>query len=166
MVRIFFVILWCCLMTLLELMVQAFGLMIPFLACFLFYLARYFPLKYALTAAVFGTAILDFCIGRAPVSVIAAVLIVLFGKIWTRQMGGQNFFLHILPGALIPLIFYLPWILWHYSFRGFPVFTPHLLLSALFTALTLPLWVSLFHLQAKQAALETDGDTGTGETLS
>ena len=158
--RILFVILWSGIMILLELLVQALGLFVPFLACFIFYLSRNFPIRYALAVAVLGISVLDFCLGSAPVSVFPAILIALFGSSWIKQFKGQYFILHILPGALIPVLFYLPRILLHCSYSGLPAFTLHLLLSALFTAIILPVLFSIFHFFAKQAALEINTKPG------
>ena len=157
MTRILYVLLFSAAAILLELLARSFGLFLPFFACLIFYFSSAFPIKLVLVASIFGSIVLDFTAGYSfPVSVISTVIISYAGEFWTHRVMIRSFIFHILPGAVIPLVFYIPGILLHCGWIGLPQFAPHLLLSSLFTAITLPLWFFLFHFWASRAELEMD----------
>ena len=155
MTRFVFMLLLSAVVLLLELAISSFHLFIPLFACLIFTFSTAFSWKRVLVFAVLGGAVLDFMAGYAqPMSCVTLVLIGVFGMFWTRKIVHDSLLLHILPGAVIPLIFYFPRIFEHTSWAGLPFFAPSLFISSFFTALTLPFWILLFRSGARAADLE------------
>ena len=97
--------------TLGELLLDSIGLSLPLIGLLCFYLAIAQGRWTGLGAAVLGGAALDFLLAREqPVSVLLFIFIVVLAELWLRKMENpEAAVLLCIPGALIPLIAWLPW---------------------------------------------------------
>ena len=92
----------------LELLLRSFGLFLPFAALFLFYASIVFSCRTAGAAALLAACGLDFVSGSPhPWSLPAFALVIALSWFWLHKVESESIFLHVIPGALIPLAVWL-----------------------------------------------------------
>ena len=88
----------------LELILRSFGLYLPLAALFLFYAAIVFGYRAGAAAALLAACGLDFMSGNPhPYTLPAFGLVIALSWFWLNKVESESIFLHVIPGALIPL---------------------------------------------------------------
>jgi len=109
MIKIIYILLFTTAAVFLETALRTFGVILPLAAPFVFYCAVAFgPYYGAVTALLCGCG-LDFLSGHThPVTAVTLGFVVVFAMFWLHKVESESVSLHIVPGALLPLIAWLP----------------------------------------------------------
>jgi len=95
--------------TLAELLLDSFGISLPFIAVACFYLAVAQGFWAGAACALFGGASLDFMLGREhPLSVLLLLAVVGLALLWLYRFESSSILLLCVPGALLPSMTWAP----------------------------------------------------------
>lgn len=109
MIKIIYILLFTTVAVFLETSLRTFGIILPLVAPFVFYSTVAFGPYYAIPAAVVGGCGLDFLCGHThPASIITLGFVIVFAIFWLHKVESESVSLHIVPGAVLPLIAWLP----------------------------------------------------------
>jgi hypothetical protein len=150
--------------SLLELLLDSFGIGIPFLAMACFYLSVACGVAKSIPCALLGGCALDSILGReTPWTALLLLLAVGLGQLWLRRVEARTPLLLPLPGALLPLLLLLPWTLpsWEFSAAWLTAFfdcVSGTLLAMFCSSLLLPFAVLSFDYFGEKFDLELFAD--------
>ncbi len=130
-----------------ELILRSFGLYLPLAALFLFYAAIVFGYRAGAAAALLAACGLDFMSGNPhPYALPAFGLVIALAWFWLNKVESESIFLHVVPGALIPLLAWFCTLLFFPDslFPNLFAQLPGVVIASFFCALLLPLEIFLF----------------------
>ncbi len=140
---------------LLEALLRCLGIFLPLLGLFVFYAVVVFGPGTGFTLAVLGGAALDFILGHStPVSALALSLTGGLSLFWLYKVESDSIPMLALPGALIPILSYLPLMLWNGGIVFLFHHLPDLFLSSFCAAFLLPLEILILDLLNQRLELK------------
>ncbi len=139
----------------LEALLRSLGIFLPLLGIFVFYAVVVFGPRTGFTLAVFGGAALDFILGHStPVSALALSLTGGLSLFWLYKVESDSIPMLALPGALIPVLAYVPLTFWNGGIVFLFRHLPDLFLSSFCTAFLLPLEILMLDLLNQRLELK------------
>lgn len=130
-------------LTILEVSLRSRGLILPLLPCWIFYLSVLCGWKKTIGIAVLLGLIMDLlCANPFPTHIFTYNAIQIPAIVWLNRVESDSFVSLLLPGAVLPLIVYIPQTLLT-SWQNFIYFLPYLVPVCLVSALLLPIMILL-----------------------
>lgn len=128
-----------------ELFARSFFIFLPLMGILVFYATVAFGRQPGFALAVIGGFVMDFVMGYTfPVSSLTFCGVAGLSLLWLHRVVSDSLALHVFPGALIPLIIYVPLSLFYGGAYGLLSNLPEIFLSSLACALMLPFMIIFF----------------------
>ena len=129
------------LLTVLEITLRSRGIILPLLPCWIFYLSVLCGWRKTVAFAVLTGLTMDLLCGcMFPVHIFTYNGVQVLAQIWLKRVESDSFVSLLAPGAIVPLIVYIPQSLLT-SGQSFLYFLPYLVPICLVSALLLPITI-------------------------
>lgn len=129
------------LLTILEMTLRSRGIILPFLPCWIFYLSVLCGWRKAIWFAILLGLTMDLlCACAFPIHIFTYNGLQILAVIWLKRVESDTFVSLLIPGAILPLIVYIPQTLLT-SLQSFLYFLPYLVPICLVSAILLPILI-------------------------
>ena len=126
------------LFTVTELYLRCRGIFLPLLPCWIFYLAVFAGWRKGVAAGIFLGLVMDLLTASSlPVQMFVFPCVVIPARVWLTKVESDSLTSHLLYGAILPLIVYLPQMLC-VSLQCLLRFLPYMIPLCMFSAILLP----------------------------
>ncbi|MBR2428256.1 MAG: hypothetical protein IKB16_16090 [Lentisphaeria bacterium] len=130
-------------LTVVEISLRSRGLILPLLPCWIFYLSVVYGWKKTTGIALLLGVTMDLLCGCSfPIHIFTYNAVQIPANIWLKRVESDSFASLLFPGAILPLIVYIPQTLLT-TWQNFIYFLPYLVSICLVTALLLPVMILL-----------------------
>ena len=118
------------------------GIVFPFPAAVIFYLAVVYGWQLGVIAAVVSGVAIELLYGYSAYSPVILLLIVGFARLWLHNYNTRNIRFTLFPGIVVGVIVFLPQLIFlQLSYRILSLMTTQLVFGVIFMMLILPLTV-------------------------